>query len=114
MTYTLNGIGTRLVGERKLTKEEITKWKNRFPQCDADVSYFNIATECFVFFYVPIIPLKTIIYYYTQKNFKGSQYMIVCRPPGKWVNWNHILKSPGFYILPIVILVIVVLQWTNR
>ncbi|MDQ1253509.1 MAG: hypothetical protein QG646_2681 [Euryarchaeota archaeon] len=61
MTSTVNGIGTKLFGSRQLTYEDYTKHMDHLQYDYNDVIY-KIATEAFVFFWIPIIPLNTIIY----------------------------------------------------
>ena len=60
MTFTLNGIGTRLVGKRALTEQEYYRYNDKCPYKYDEVKYW-IATKAFVILFIPVIPLDTII-----------------------------------------------------
>ena len=109
MTYTLNGVGTRICGERLLTKEEIDAWSKNFPFLPGQSpSNFFIGTESLVFGF-PILPLKTYIYCYTKKGFfTRSAYQIVYYPPsGKpEIYWPHVKSSLIFYVFPVLLIII--------
>jgi hypothetical protein len=101
MTHTVNGIGTHLSGERLLTDEEIKEWAEQIPYNPRrTLRDYRIATESFVVVFLPIIPLRTFVFHYTGQD----QYVIDFFPTGKEsVYWKHVKSSPGFYILPILI-----------
>jgi hypothetical protein len=109
MTGTVNGIGTHLSGVRDLTDEEIKKWAEKIPYIpNVRVQDYKIATESFVLLFLPIIPIKTYIFYYLDKGLINSQYRIVYYPSGEeTVYWEHVKKSPIFYISPAIILIII-------
>ena len=113
MTYTINGVGTQICGRRELTKEEIEKWSENLPyRPHVTVNDYYIGTEAFVFFFIPIIPLKTFVHYYqSQKKFLGSEthYLICYYPAGEdKVYWEHVKSSFSFYIAPIGILILLI------
>lgn len=105
MTTTVNGIGTALCGQRRLTDEELKQWSKHFPYIPhVDMRNFQIATEAFVFIFIPIIPLKTFVFYYTESGFMNSKYRILYYPAGEdRVYWPHVKTSFSFYILPALI-----------
>ena len=106
MTHTINGIGTRICGERPLTKEEIDKWSENFPFVPGQsLSNYYIGTESLVIIF-PILPLKTYIFCYTQKGFTRSTYQIVYYPPsGKAeIYWPHVKSSASFYVFPVILI----------
>lgn len=110
MTSTINGVGTRLSAERNLTDEEIKKWSPHFPfNPHRDVHQYRIATESFVFLFIPLIPLKTFVFYYMNQGFMNSRYAIIYYPAGEGkVYWEHVKKSWQFYIAPVLITIIVI------
>jgi len=106
MTYTFNGIGTAIYGERLLTKEEIDMWSANFPFLTGQsISNLIIGTESLTIFFVPILPYRTIVYYYTQKDYSRSEFQIVYFPPSgkEQIYWPHVKNSYAFYIFPIVL-----------
>ena len=110
MTGTVNGIGTHLSGERSLTSKEFNKWAEHFPYNPyIKPKDYKIATESVVIFFLPIIPLKTIVYYYTSKQGMESQYRIIYEPANGGVYWEHVKTSVSYYITPVVIAAIVLL-----
>lgn len=105
---TINGIGTRLCGVRKLNEKELNKWSKHFPYIPhVKVTEYNIAAESFVIFWLPIIPLRTRIFFYTNEGAFNSQYVVVYSP--KKIYWPHIKTSPVFYAGPFVVLILIVL-----
>jgi len=108
MTSTVNGIGTHLSGERKLTDEEFNKWSENFPyNPNITKDDYRIATESFVILLIPIIPLKTFVYYYIKRGFQ-SHYRIIFHPAGEGkIYWEHVKKGWVFYIAPILIAILV-------
>ena len=105
MTGTINGIGTHLSGERKLTDKEFKKWSKHFPYNPyVKKEDYRIATESFVIFFIPIIPLRTFVYYYLRKGIMHSRYRIIYYPAGKGkVYWDHVGESWVFYIGPTIL-----------
>ncbi|TAL47887.1 hypothetical protein EPN87_01930 [archaeon] len=111
MTYTMNGIGTHLSGERKLTDEEYRKWAKDIPHVPGVTKdNLRIATESLVIGFLPVIPLKTFVYYYTQKSFwHGTKYLPLYYPAGKGkVYWEHVKKSIVFYLSPFLVPAIII------
>ena len=79
MTHTINGIGTSLSGERAITQNELNAWWGNLPiKPYAAVPQFHIATESFVFFFIPIFPIKTFVYFYN-----GDKYYTCFYPSGE-------------------------------
>lgn len=109
MTYTLNGIGTGIRGTRQLTDAEFKEWSEHFPYAThLTKQHYFIGTEAFVVLFVPIIPLKTFVFYYID----GKRYRIVYYPAGEGkVYWEHVKGSPSFYagfILAILFVIFIV------
>lgn len=120
MTYTINGIGTRLCGSRELTQEEYNEHVNDLPYRYDEIVY-RIATKAFVVLFLPICPLETIIYANVKKA-KDSSGTWAEIPElrineFKWidtdryfiyqtyhVNWDHVKHSVSFYIMPTLLI----------
>lgn len=106
MTSTVNGCGTALCGERPLNAEELVQWSEKLPYHPGlSAKDYRIATESIVFFLLPVFPLRTIVYYYTEKSLMKGKYVVVYAPAGEdGVYWEHVKKSSIFYILPALII----------
>ena len=115
MTYSINSIGTRLSGKRKLSTDEIEIFRSTIePNLDHTESKYRvlmedckISTVSFCALYIPIIPLYTIIIYDGDGDDSWpSDTYIILHYPGKYklVYWNHVLKSFIFYIFPLFII----------
>ena len=121
MTFTFNGIGTTLSGDRWLNGEEylalarhkdfkkVTQGLMNTPELKIetkeDLFRFRIATKSFSVLFIPIIPLETFIYYYPKvKWYQNNKYipLFYTRGNGK-VDWKHVKKSWSFYVLPLVV-----------
>ncbi len=119
MTFTFNGIGTSLFGDRWINEIEfysISKNKDfkeiisSLPiETEEDLYRFRIATKSFCIFFIPIIPLETFIYYSPKvKWYESEKYIPLFHTTGKkGVDWSHVKSSWSFYLLPIIILVII-------
>lgn len=110
MPYSVNGIGTRICGERLLTKQEINLWGENFPFFPGrSLSEYYIGTEAVTIIF-PIFPLKTIVYCYTQKGFTQSTYQIIYFPPNgvEGIYWPHVKTSLSFYILPLIVIFLMI------
>jgi len=109
MPHTINGIGTSICGERKLTQEEIYAWAKYFPQIpDRTISQYLIGTESVVCL-LPLLPLKTYVFCYTDKQFSSNKYQILFYPGGEGhVYWKHVKSSVIFYSVPITISIYVI------
>ena len=109
MTGTVNGIGTHLSGERNLTESEIKKWAHHLPYNRfVKVHDYKIATESFVILWLPLIPLKTEVYYVLNDGVMNKRYQVVFYPTGEEsVYWDHVKNSPIFYILPIGVVILI-------
>lgn len=122
MTFTLNGIGTSLEGERWLTAEEyiaLSKHKDfekiviglrNTPELgietEKDILRFKIATKSFSILF-PIIPLETFIYYYPKTKWyeNDNKYIPLFYTKGKGkVDWQHVKNSWSFYVFPLIII----------
>ena len=104
MTFTLNGVGTRISGGRALSDTELRKWSSKLPQTPEfrGVTYY-IGTESLVFIYFPVIPLKSYVYCYVQsKWYESSKYLQLFNPAGKGVYWPHVKGSWSFYVWPAI------------
>lgn len=106
MTYTLNGIGTHLCGERNLKNDEKEKWAENLPYSPSRTIHdYKIATESFVILFLPLIPFKSFVFHHTS----GDRYIIDFYPTGKEsVYWEHVKKAPVFYAAPLIILILIV------
>ncbi|KAB2942391.1 MAG: hypothetical protein MPEBLZ_04466 [Candidatus Methanoperedens nitroreducens] len=104
MTYNVNGIGTNLSGERKITVEELVRWSEYLPiKPYTRHPEFYIATESFVVLFLPIIPIETFVHYYPEEE-SGHKYIISYYPVGEGkIYWEHIKSSYVFYIVPAII-----------
>jgi len=110
MPYTLNAIGTAICGERKLTKEEIDMWKKYFPDIPENpISGYRIGTES-VIIILPLLPLKTYIFRYTEKQgLSNHEYQILHYPAGEGkIYWEHVKSSVIFYAFPFTIAIYVI------
>jgi hypothetical protein len=137
MTSTVNGIGTKLFGSRRLTQSEYIEHQDQLPYSYDDVIY-KIATEGFTFLWIPIIPTETIIYvdvksvkeegnrthvldsdvlYETVSlgKFKFNNNKTGVRDTSKYqvcstyhVNWHHVKSCIGFYFSPITLPILIV------
>ncbi len=106
MTHTINGVGTHLCGVRRIKKEEADNWVDNFPFVPNRSIYdYLIGTESVVFLFIPILPLKTVVFYHPYDS--GAAYQVIYHPPkGKaTVYWEHVKTSLSFYIVPLAILV---------
>ncbi len=105
MTSTVNGIGTHLCGVRLLKKEEADSWAENFPYMPNRSIYdYYIGTEAFVFFFIPIMPLKTYVFYYIKSQ-EGAWQVIYYPPSGKEdIYWEHVKTSLSFYIFPVILI----------
>lgn len=106
MTSTINGIGTHLSGGRELTEEEYKLWGEKLPFIPGlNKKYLRIATKSFVVLFLPLIPLETIIYYYTD----NSHYREIFYPAGKdKVYWSFVFNSPLFYTAYFLLLILLI------
>jgi hypothetical protein len=109
MTFTFNGIGTALRGTRRITDSEFRRWKRYLP--DIDAKYFYLTTESFVLFWVPVIPLQTFVLFYPERKwYQATRYVPCCFPAGEGrVDWQHVRRSPAFYIGPTILLIVLAL-----
>lgn len=112
MTGTVNSIGTQLSGKRSLSEEEIKKWEEFLPYSpNVKLHDYKICTKAFVIFFLPLIPLETIVYYDLPRKF----YKICYYPAGeKKVYWEHIREEPMFYIGPIIIFLIIIYLFKEK
>jgi len=122
MTFSINGIGTSLVGTRWLNEMEfyeISKNKDfkeiikELPiEKEEDLYRFQIATESFCIFFIPIIPLKTFIYYSPRvKWHQSDKYIPLFYPNSKEkVSWEHVRKSWRFYLGPAIAVTIALIS----
>jgi len=111
MTFTINGIGTRLCGARRIKKEEAEKWADNFPySLNRTIYDYMVATEAFVFLFIPILPLRTYVYYYTETGAQNGYRIIYCPPHGKEaIYWNHVKSSLSFFIAPTLLLLLILI-----
>lgn len=99
----INGIGTRLSGKRIIDRDELM-YSYLCNELNLDINSglpdFFIATKSFVLFYIPVIPLETIIYYDIETEwYQDNQYVECCYPAGKnKVLWSHVKSSYSFYL----------------
>jgi len=108
MTFTLNGCGTNLSGSRYLNDEELSTWGSEIEDVyNISAEACKIATISNVFLWIPIIPLRTIVYYDVPREhwYSDDKYVILFYP-GKFklVYWKHVKSSMSFYILPFIIM----------
>jgi hypothetical protein len=102
MTFTLNGCGTHLIGARQLTSVEFDKWSIDLPvKPYKPHPQFYIGTETIVLLFLPVIPLKTFVYYHTDSN----HYVPCFYPSGGGVYWPHVKNRWEFYIIPGIFLI---------
>lgn len=128
MTFTINGIGTTLSGDRWLNGEEyntlmrqksfqrvvknLIKNKDYNIETQDDLFRFRIATKSFSILFIPIIPLETFIYYCPKvKWHEDSKYvpLYYTHEKGK-VDWQHVKGSWSFYIGPVIVAGIILLN----
>jgi hypothetical protein len=125
MTFTINGIGTILSGDRWLSGEEyhtlaqhkdfqtviknLTKDEDLKIETQDDLFRFRIATKSFAVLFIPLIPIETFIYYYPKVKWHENQkYIPLFYTKGKGkVDWDHVKKSWSFYIAPVLVLGII-------
>jgi len=105
MTSTVNGIGTHLSGERKITNDELLRWSEFLPiKPYTPHPQFYIATESFVFLFLPLFPIKTFVYFYVEKQAFENKYIISYYPAGEGkIYWEHVKNSYVFYIVPAIV-----------
>ena len=131
MTFTLNGVGTTLSGDRWLTIQELNELIQHedFKEViqvlkenedldikeQEDLFRFKIATKSFSIFFLPIIPLETFIYYCPKtKWYDGDKYIPLFYTKGEGkVDWNHVKHSWSFYLFPILIFLIILFNILN-
>lgn len=108
MTSTVNGIGTHLSGSRELSDEEFNQWSEQMPYIHGlTKENLRIATKSFVFFFLPVIPFETVVYYHL-----GDKYLEVFYPAGKdGVYWKHVFNHPVFYVIPFLIILCLILYF---
>jgi hypothetical protein len=114
MTFSINGIGTSLVGSRYLNEWElghISKSKDfkeivkGLPiKTKDDLTRFMITTKTFCIFWIPVLPLETFIYYSPKvKWHQDEEYIPLFYLDGKGrVSWEHVKRSFRFYFAPIL------------
>lgn len=107
MTNTVNGIGTYLSGERNITDEELIHWSENLPIKPYTPSpQFYMATKSFVILFLPLIPIKTFVYYYTGRE---SQYIICHYPAGEGkIYWKHVMETYSFYVFPAIVTLLLI------
>jgi len=119
MPTTINAIGNKIAGERKLTLEEFEKWKSNFPkEFHTNNNELYIGTESFMFGLIPIEPTKTYVYYrltppkkFPHSLFSSSsfQYVILFYPAGENnVYQPHVKNNRIFSIFPWTIKAVVI------
>lgn len=103
MTHTINGIGTHLSGARAITQKELNAWWSSLPiKPYAAIPQFYIATESFVFFFIPIFPIKTFVHFYN-----GDKYYTCFYPSGEGkIYWSHVKETYSFYIFPAIVTIL--------
>jgi hypothetical protein len=102
MPHTINGIGTAICGERKLTQEEFDRWIKYFTYVpNHTISEYRIGTESVVIL-LPLLPLKTYVFCYTDKQGSSKNYQIIYYPGGEGkIYWEHVKSSIIFYAFPV-------------
>ena len=106
MTFTFNGIGTRISGGRKLTPKEKRDWHKQLPNSPEFRNVdFLIGTESLVVFYLPVYPIRSYVYCYVEsKWYQSEKYFELFNPAGKGIYWPHVKKSWSFYVWPAILL----------
>lgn len=104
---TINGIGTTLYGRRGLSKEELRGMKISWPD---DLALPYIATEWFVFIFIPLIPLAS---YIILAQFKGENNFLSSKKYYQRIkinlNWNQVLKTwlIALFIISVIVLIFI-------
>ena len=122
MTFTLNGFGTTLAGDRWLNELEwyhlinqkgFLKTIKKLPIHSEEEKYrFRIATKAVCIAFIPVLPLETFIYYSPKTSwYENDRYVPVYYTVGEGkIDWNHVKKSWSFYIAPVLFLIIILLM----
>ena len=106
-------------GKRKKHCHKCNKFysiRQKCPECGRalkKVEYFKrythlnykIATESFVFLFLPLFPLKTFVY----ADLNSGGYIPLFYPKGEGkVYWEHVKSSWSFYIAPAIVIILLI------
>lgn len=113
MTFRINGFGTGLAGKRNITSEEFKQLKkNKYSKAILnhlvikDSKNLKIATESFFIIFIPIIPIKSFVYYDPNPDaWVSRSYTPLIGTGGDGViDWDHVFDTWTFFIAPAVII----------